>query len=127
MGFNEIAAKAVRKIGKMSSKKLVKKGVKAEALPRPEPTVIKGDSYVCGYAMREVMPEDIKAKTYWIAGHGMGHVIDSVHDPITVSAMWIGADDNGGYIHISADIIGLTNFELNLVRDELKDLIEKSN
>lgn len=127
MVFNEIAAKAVRKIGKMGSKKLRRKGVKADPLPRPEPTVIKGESYVCGYAMREVMPEDIKAKTYWIAGHGMGHVIESVHDPITVSAMWIGADDNGGYIHISADIIGLTNFELNLVRDELKDLIEKSN
>ncbi len=127
MGFNEIAAKAVRKIGKMSSKKMIKKGVKAEPLPRPEPTVIKGDSYVCGYAMREVMPEDIKAKTYWIAGHGMGHVIESVHDPITVSAMWIGADDKGGYVHISADIIGLTNFELNLVRDELKDFIAESN
>ncbi len=127
MGVNEFAAKAVRKIGKMSSKRLIKKGVKADPLPRPEPTVIKGESYVCGYAVREVMPEDIKAKKYWIAGHGMGNVIESIHDPITVSAMWIGADDNGGYIHISADIIGLTNYELNLVRADLKDFIEKSN
>lgn len=126
MGINEFAAKAVRKIGRMSSKKLIRKGVKAEPLPRPAPTVITGNSYVCGYAVREVMPADIKAKTYWIAGHGMGHAIESVHDPITVSAMWVGADDNGGYIHISADIIGLTNFELNLVRDELKDFMAES-
>ena len=125
MGVNEFAAKAVRKIGRISSKRLIKKGVKAEPLPRPNPTVIKGENYVCGYAVREVMPADIKAKKYWIAGHGMGHVIESVHDPITVSAMWIGADNNGGYIHMSADIIGLTNFELNLVRAELKDLIEE--
>ncbi len=126
MGVNEIAAKAVRSIAKVSSKKLIKKGVKAEPLPRPEPTVIKGSSYVCGYAVREVMPKDITAKKYWIAGHGMGHVIERVHDPITVSAMWIGADDNGGYIHISADIIGLTNFELNIVREALKGFCEKS-
>ncbi len=126
MGFNEIAAKAVRVIGKRGSKKLIRKGVKAEALPRPMPTVIKGDSFVCGYASRVVMPEDIHAKKYWVAGHGMGHVIEKVHDDITVSAMWIGADDNGGYIHISADIIGLTNFELNIVRANLKDLMEES-
>ena len=126
MGVNEFAAKAVRKIGKMSSKKLTRKGVKAAPLPRPEPTVIKGDKYFCGYAVREVMPDDIHAKKYWIAGHGMGHVIEKVHDPVTVSAMWIGADDNGGYIHISADIIGLTNYELNLVRARLNDFTEKS-
>lgn len=127
MGVNEFAAKAVRVIGKRSAKKLIRKGVKADPLPRPEPTVIKGKSYVCGYASRVVMPKDIHAKKYWIAGHGMGHVIEKIHDEITVSAMWIGADDNGGYIHISADIIGLTNFELNIVRDRLKDLIEESN
>lgn len=126
MGINEFAAKAVRSIGKMSSKKLRKKMGKAPELPREMPTVIKGDSYVCGYAVREVMPEDIHAKKYWIAGHGMGNVIEKIHDPITVSAMWIGADDNGGYIHISADIIGLTNFELNIVRERLKDLIDES-
>lgn len=127
MGVNEFAAKAVRVIGKRSAKRLIRKGVKADPLPRPEPTVIKGKSYVCGYASRVVMPKDIHAKKYWIAGHGMGHVIEKIHDEITVSAMWIGADDNGGYIHISADIIGLTNFELNIVRDRLKDLIEESN
>ena len=120
MGFNEIAAKAVRVIGKRSSKKLIRKGVKAEPLPRPMPTVINGDSYVCGYASRVVMPKDIHAKKYWVAGHGMGHVIEKVHDNITVSAMWIGADDNGGYIHISADIIGLTTLNLTLFVQTLK-------
>ena len=126
MGFNEIAAKAVRAVGRSGGKKLRRKMGEAPALPRPEPTVITGEKYVCGYASKIVMPDDIKAKTYWIAGHGMGHVIDSVHDPITVSAMWVGADDNGGYVHIAADIIGLTNFELNIVRDNLKDFMADS-
>ena len=126
MGINEFAAKAVVSVGKRTSKKLRKKGVVASELPKAVPTVIKGDSYVCGYAMREVMPADIHAKKYWIAGHGMGHVIERVHDPITVSAMWIGADDNGGYVHLAADIIGLTNFELNIVRDNLKDFMAES-
>ena len=46
MGVNEFAAKAVRVIGKRSSKKLIRKGVKAEALPRPMPTVIKGEKLI---------------------------------------------------------------------------------
>ena len=62
MGVNEFAAKAVRVIGRRSSKKLIRKGVKAEPLPRPEPTVIKGENYVCGYASSVVMPKDIHAK-----------------------------------------------------------------
>lgn len=126
MGFNEIAAKAVRAMGRKSSKKLYKKGALPVELPRPEPTVIKGNSYVCGYAVQEVMPKDVTAKTYWIAGYGMGRAIEGVHDPITVSAMWVGADDNGGYIHLAADIVGLTNFELNIVRDRLKDFMAES-
>lgn len=126
MGVNEFAAKAVKSIGRFTSGRLTKKGVKQEPLPRPLPTVIKGEKYVCGYAVKEVMPKDINAKKYWIAGHGMGHIIERIHDPITVSAMWIGADDNGGYVHISADIIGLTNFEVNIVRDSLKDFSEES-
>ncbi len=126
MGFNEIAAKAVRAVGIKGGKKLRRKGLVDKALPRPEPTVITGEKYVCGYSSRVVMPKDINSKKYWIAGHGMGHIIDSIHDPITVSAMWIGADDNGGYVHIAADIIGLTNFELNIVRDNLKDFMEES-
>lgn len=126
MGVNEFAAKAVRSIGIKSGKKLKRKNGNAPELERPAPTVITGEKYVCGYATKVVMPEDIKAKTYWIAGHGMGHIIDSVHDPITVSAMWVGADDNGGYVHIAADIIGLTNYELNLVRANLKDFMTES-
>src|SRR5574344_1425826 len=100
MGFNEFAAKAVRGIARSSSKKLSKKGIKADPIPKVQPSLIKGEQYVCGYAVKEVMPADIHAKKYWIAGHGMGKTIDRIHDPITVSAMWIGADDNGGIIHI---------------------------
>lgn len=126
MNFNEIAAKAVKSVGLHSSKKLAKKGQVAKEIVNPDPVTVKGEKYVCGYAVKEVMPKDIKAKKYWIAGHGMGNVIERVHDPITVSAMWIGADDNGGYVHLAADIIGLTNCDLNTVRASLKDFMAES-
>ncbi|NMP37577.1 MAG: hypothetical protein GX051_05565 [Clostridiales bacterium] len=125
MGFNEFAAKAVRSFGKSKAKKLAKK-VKAEPIPSAQPEKISGAAYKCGYAVKEVMPKDITAKKYWIAGHGMNKTIDRIHDPVTVSAMWIGADDNGGIIMCSADVIGLTNFEVTAVRDSLKDFCKKS-
>ncbi len=126
MGINEFAAVAVKKIGIASGKKLRRKGIKADPLPENMPTVIKGESFVSGYAVKEVMPKSVTEKKYWIAGHGMGHTIDRVHDPITAGAMWLG-NENEGIIQICADIIGLTNFEVNIVRDSLKDFIKKSN
>ena len=126
MGINEIAAVAVRKIGIAAGKKMRRKGIKADPLPKTEPTIIKGDSFVSGYAVKEVMPKSITEKKYWIAGHGMGHTIDRIHDPITASAMWLGSGDSG-IIHICADIIGLTNFEVNIVRASLKEFCEKTN
>ena len=126
MGINEIAAVAVKKIGIAAGKKMRRKGIKADPLPKTEPTIIKGDSFVSGYAVKEVMPKSITEKKYWIAGHGMGHTIDRIHDPITVSAMWLGTAESG-IIQICADIIGLTNFEVNIVRDSLKEFSEKSN
>ena len=115
MGINEIAAVAVKKIGIAAGKKMRRKGIKADPLPKTEPTIIKGDSFVSGYAVKEVMPKSITEKKYWIAGHGMGNTIDRIHDPITASAMWLGSGDSG-IVHICADIIGLTNFEVNIVR-----------
>ncbi len=126
MGINEIAAVAVKKIGIAAGKKMRKKGIKADPLPKVAPTVISGEKFVAGYAVKEVMPKSITEKKYWIAGHGMGHTIDRIHDPITASAMWLGSGDSG-IIHICADIIGLTNFEVNIVRDSLKEFCEKTN
>ena len=126
MGINEIAAVAVKKIGIAAGKKMRKKGIKADSLPKTAPTIIKGESFVSGYAVKEVMPKSITEKKYWIAGHGMGHTIDRIHDPITVSAMWLGTAESG-IIQICADIIGLTNFEVNIVRESLKEFSEKSN
>ena len=128
MGFNELAATTVRKLGRSAVKKLRRKGMSAASHPLPQarPVTLTGKQYVCGFAGREVMPADIHAKKYWVAGHGMAHRMEGVHDPITVSAMWVGADEAGGYVHLGADVIGLTNFELNLVRTALADFIAAS-
>ncbi len=123
MDIANIASSAVIKIALASSKKLAKKGP-APVLPRPEPTIMKNsadDFYEVGYAWREVMPADITAKPYWLAGYRTGNKITGVLDPLTVRAMWIGCKDNGGIIMVSADCIGLTGYEVKTVRDSLKD------
>ena len=125
MDIMDLASKGIAAIAKSFGKKVAKQGP-APAIEQLKPTVISGAGFRAGFAREEIMPDlSDKNKIYWIAGHGIGHKIERVHDPITVSAMWIGADNNGGYVHLAADIIGLTNFEVNIVRDSLKEFCEK--
>ena len=125
MSIADVAASAVKSITKYNAKKLRKKR-SAPQISVHNKKHISGEKYNVGFSSCEVMPDDLNTETYWIAGHGPGKKIEGVHDPITVRAMWIGCSDNGGILMVSADIIGLTNFELNLVRANLKDLMEES-
>lgn len=114
------AASAVKKIetgrGKRLKKKVVTPPISAHAIKDLKSSDGK---YYCGFAMREVMPDDVLAKDYWIAGHGPGRKIEGVHDPVTARAMWIGVKDEGGIILCSVDCIGLTNVEVTNVRNRL--------
>ena len=79
------AASAVKKIetgrGKRLKKKVVTPPISAHAIKDLKSSDGK---YYCGFAMREVMPDDVLAKDYWIAGkknrrrsrpcHGKSHV-----------------------------------------------------
>lgn len=129
MDIGDIAASAVKKIASSKGKRLGKKGYPDE-LPAVQPTKIsnkKDDKFDVGFSMKEVMPDDFDSKKYYIAGHKMAQDMTGFHDPITVRAMWIGCGDEGGIIMVSADIIGLTNSENQIVRAHLADFSKKAN
>ncbi len=124
MSIADLAASAVRAISKSSGRRLKRK-MSAPPIPEHVAKTFSGNKYKVGFSKCEVMPDDLDTATYWIAGHGPGKKIEGVHDPITVSAMWIGCDDNGAVLMVSADCIGLTRVEVTKIRDMLSPLIEK--
>lgn len=124
MSIADVAASAVKIIAKQNAK-ILKRKRSAPQIPEHIVKKLSADKYNVGFASCEVMPDDLDTATYWIAGHGPGKKIEGVHDPITVSAMWIGCGDNGGIIMVSADIIGLTRVEVAKVRDMLSDFSKK--
>lgn len=125
MGFdiNVLATKAVAAVSKRNGKKVNKKYI-APPIPDVDPVRLKGDKFTGGYACEIVMPKDVTSKFYGIAGHGSGRKIEGVHDPVTVSALWLGCGD-GGIITVAADIIGLTNVEVRKIRDSLASFSNK--
>ena len=132
MDIADLASKAVVKIAKGKGKRLAKQG-KAPELPKVQPVTVKNTTdgkYDVGFAMKETMPDDFGQKTknkYYIAGHKMAQDMTGIHDPITVSAMWIGVGEEGGIVMVSADMVGLTNTEVQLIRASLADFSKKSN
>lgn len=126
MSIADLAASAVKAISKHSAKTLKRKR-SAPPISKHNIKKFDGKKYKVGFSSCEVMPDDLNTSTYWIAGHGPGKKIEGVHDPITVNAMWIGCDDNGGIIMVSADIIGLTRVEVAKVRDMLSAFSKKVN
>ncbi len=126
MSIADLAASAVKAISKSSAKKLKRK-MKVHEISKHKVHSFTGEKFKVGFSSCEVMPDDMNEKTYFIAGHGPGKPIEGVHDPITVSAMWLGCGDNGGIMMISADIIGLTRVEVAKVRDMFSDYSKKIN
>lgn len=129
MDIADIAAKALKKIATAKGKSLAKKG-EAPVIAPAEPVRMKNGTdefFNAGFACKEVMPADVTAKKYYIAGYRMDHPVTGVNDPLTVRAMWLDVKDNGGIVMVSADIIGLTGFEVNRIRESLSDFTNKTN
>lgn len=129
MAIADLAAKAVKGISAKKGRKIAKKG-SAPKLEKVMPQTIKNTAdgkFDVGFAMKETMPDDFNERTYFIAGHHPGQKMTGVHDPITVRAMWLGVGDEGGIILVSADMIGLTNFEVSIIRAGLEDFCKKAN
>lgn len=123
MDLGDLAASAVKKIATGKGKRICKKGPAPE-LPKVQPTIIRNNKdtkYDVGFSSREMMPDDFGDKKYYIAGHRMAQDMTGIHDNLTASAMWLGVGEEGGIIMVTADIIGLTNTEVTLIRESLAD------
>ncbi len=124
MGFEEIAASAVKKLSIRSARKLQKKNGPAPEIPKSELVRMKNTTdgfYNVGFAKRITMPDDVTAKPYWLAGFRTGNRVTGVIDPMTVSAIWIDCKDNGGFIMVAADCVGITGYDIQALRDSLSE------
>ena len=130
MNIADIASSVLDKFAKHYGKKTLRKQGTAPELPKVQPTVMKnpngGKKFNSGFAKLEVMPSYTSSNKYSIAGHGMKHWIEGVHDPITVSAMWLDCMDGKGIVTVSADCIGLTGYEVEQIRNSLSDFCKES-
>ena len=115
MDIMDLASKGIIKITKNYGKKIQKTGT-AYPIPEAKPVVISGDTYRAGFARAEIMPDLSLDRTYWIAGHGSGHKMEGTLSPVYIHAMWLDCGNDEGMIWISADIVGLTNIEVNKIR-----------
>ena len=80
----------------------------------------QGGKFSVGFASADITPKDYEKHTYWMAGYRIAKKITGFLDPLTASAMWIGCGGEG-IILVSCDLIGITGYEVNEIRDELKE------
>ena len=88
MDLGDLATKLLKKVAANKGKKFAKKG-KAPAIEKAQPIRMKNKTdnlYNAGFACAEIMPADVTAKKYYIAGYKMDHPVTGVNDPLTVRA-----------------------------------------
>ncbi|MDD6275632.1 MAG: hypothetical protein PUB20_02245 [Clostridia bacterium] len=118
MDIMDLASKGIKKITQNYGKKINKNGPAPE-IPKGEPVVFSGKSFRAGFSKAEIMPDLNSGKTYWIAGHGSGHKMEGVLSPVYTSAVWLDCGGEAGMLWIGADIVGLTNVEVQQIRDKV--------
>lgn len=126
MDIMDIASKGIVKITKNFGKK-VQKTATAYPIPEENPVAISGDTYRAGFAVSDIMPDLSLDRTYWIAGHGSGHKMEGTLSPVYIHALWLDCGNDEGIIWISADIVGLTNIEVNKIRKMILSQPEMKN
>ncbi len=115
MDIMDLASAAVRKISAGYGKKVQKTVVK-QTIERNGPVSIKGEGWRMGFSKDAIMPDLDSGKTYYIAGHGSGHKMEGVLTPVYIHAVWLDCGGDEGILWLSADIVGLTNTEVEIIR-----------
>lgn len=80
------------------------------------------DRFTAGFGRAVMLPDDVKKKTYYIAGYSENNPARGVIDPQYAHALWL--DDNsgkGGHLFLSLDIVGLLNKDVETLRSALKE------
>jgi len=111
-----------------------KRRVKQEAAPRlPAGTFdhIKeavSDHFTVGFGSQVIMPDDIAAKKYYVAGYGFNNPATGVLDDLTCSAVWI--DDNSGrgaLVFVSIDAVGMLSRDVQALKAEMAGFLKGAN
>lgn len=113
----DIVSKGIVKITQNYGKKVKKQMGTAPAIPEAKPFFIEGSTYRLGFSREKIMPDLTKGKTYYIAGHGSGHVMDGVISDVYMHAVWLDCGTDEGILWLSADCVGFTNIEDTKMRE----------
>lgn len=118
MDIMNTVSSAIQKITSSYGKKVAKEKTR-EPIAEAKPVTIKGDGYRIGFAKEEIMPDLSLDRTYWIAGHGSGHKMQGILTKVYTHAMWIDCGNDEGMVWFSIDCVGLTNIEVELLRNRI--------
>lgn len=121
MDFSKLVSSALGKINTL--------GAKEYALPLEEAEFdytkeAVSDHFTAGFGKACFLPDDIKTKTYYIAGYSENNPAKGVIDPQYAHALWL--DDNsgkGGNLFISLDIVGLLKKDVDNLKKALGDFV----
>lgn len=119
MEILDLASKGIRRITASYGKK-IQREIVPQTIERNPPETIKGDVWRVGFGKAKIMPDLTGDKTYWIAGHGSGHKMEGVLTPVFIHAVWLDCGGKEGFLWLSADIVGLTNVEVELIRTSIR-------
>ena len=119
MDVLDLASKGIAAITAAYGKK-IKKEVVPQTIERNGPLTMVGGGWRAGFGKAEIMPDLSAGKTYWIAGHGSGHKMEGVLNPVYVNAVWLDVGADEGVVWLSADIVGLTNVETEILRTRVR-------
>lgn len=115
MDVMDLASKAVQAVSSAYGRKVQREVVK-QTVERNGPITLSGDGWRVGFAKDEIMPDLTAGKTYYIAGHGSGHKMEGLLTPVYIHAVWLDCGKDEGILWLSADIVGMTNTEVEVVR-----------
>ncbi|MBO4894642.1 MAG: hypothetical protein J5562_06990 [Clostridia bacterium] len=120
MDVMALASKFIVSKMKKYGRKVAAQGPAPE-IPDSLPVTLKGEKWQAGFARAEIMPDLNSGKTYYIAGHGSGHVMEGVLSPVYIHAVWLACSDEEGVLWLSADVVGMTRIEINKIRSMITD------
>lgn len=120
--YNAARSFALKKAKKNSSGQIPS----IDPAPKIRMKAPSGDKFNVGFATCDITPDDVGKHTYWMAGYGIAKKITGVLDPLTASAMWLDCGDGKGIALVSCDLIGLTGYELKIIRDGLSDFCSRT-
>jgi len=125
-------------VEKVLTRSLMKSGKKGNA-KNPAPPL--NDSYVSivkeakseyfsvGFGKQEIMPPEgvTGKKKYYVAGYRVNNPATGVLDPMMAKAIWIDDQSGaGGVVFCSVDCVGLFKYDVDLVKESLKDFVKET-